>query len=185
MVLKWGFTIDEQINYKGVTTAKLITPPKVPDVITLSLIISDRFMLIGTKPEILEWLHSYPDIILKVRIFDDDNVPPSIHFQNIVIDLLADAHMHRHLADIVNPLHHPDAAFENVRLEFRISNPKTDDLLEPLFRLIVTSGSKLSEIVDSIEEEWNKLVYPSIWDEVKEVASLPYKVLREDNNNSA
>ena len=124
--------------------------------------------------EILEWLRTNSHIRLEVHLFDDDkNEAPHIHIPDIVIDLLPTldpgyAH-NKSLLDYVNPLHHPNPSEEEVRLEFRPLNPKNDDSIEPYFRHFIKRNSSFGEIVDDLQQKWDSIVYPSVWDNFKHV----------------
>ncbi|CAI2195111.1 7862_t:CDS:2, partial [Funneliformis geosporum] len=174
----------EQLNNTTATGGKIITPAKTPEVISLSVVNSSRFLILGTKPEILEWLREYSHIKLEVHLFDNDKIEAShIHIPDIVIDILPMLDLtgntqQRSLLDYVNPLHHPNPSEEEVRLEFRPLNPKIDDNIEPYIRHVVTRSSSLGEFVDELQRKWDSMVYPSVWDNFKKITS---SLLNEDD----
>jgi len=127
--------------------------------------------------EILEWLRTHSHIKLEVHLFDDDkNNASNIHIPDVVIDILPSLDFtghtqHRSFLDYINPLHHPNPSEEEVRLEFRPLNQKYDDNIEPYFRHVMKRNSSLGEIVDELQRKWDSMVYPSIWDNVKNITS--------------
>ncbi|CAG8757350.1 4936_t:CDS:2, partial [Funneliformis caledonium] len=177
--------LGEQVNNTTATGGKIITPAKTPEVISLSVVNSSRFLILGTKPEILEWLREHSHIKLEVHLFDDDKIEAShIHIPDIVTDILPTLDLtgnsqQRSFIDYINPLHHPDPSDEEVRLEFRPQNPKIDDNSEPYIRLVVKRSSSLGEIVDELQLKWDSMVYPSVWDNFKKITS---SLLNEEND---
>ncbi|CAG8587439.1 8674_t:CDS:2 [Diversispora eburnea] len=164
-----GYLIAEQV-VGNTATEKVITPTKIPEVISLSVVNSSRFLIIGTKPEILEWLHTYSHIKLEVTLFNDENEAPHIHIPDVLIDLLPTFEKSgKSLIDYINPIHHPNPENAIVQLEFRPVNHKIDENVEPYFRVIVKRGSTFGEIIDEISAKWDSIDYPSIWDNVKHI----------------
>lgn len=182
MVFKYGYAIDEQVGNLTMTTGRIITPQKVPDTIVLSMVNSSRFLILGTKPEILEWLRTYSNVRLDVSLFDDPSFAPHVSIPDVVVDLLPsyDEAAQAPFLEYINPLHHPDPASEPARLEFRPVNNKIDDHIEPVFRVIVRRGSTFGDIVDNIQAKWDAVIHPSMWDNVKQIASLPSQYFSED-----
>ncbi|RIA87604.1 hypothetical protein C1645_827541 [Glomus cerebriforme] len=187
MVLKYGYVIGEQIGSKTATEGKIITPINIPEVVNLSIVNSSIFLVLGTKPEILEWLRTHSHIRLEVHLFDNENEASHIHIPDIVIDLLPtlDSHQNKSLLDYVNPLHHPNPSEEEVRLEFRPQNPKNDDNIEPYFRHVVKRNSSFSEIIDDLQQKWDSVVYPSAWDNFKHIASSLSNNANNENNDTS
>uniref|UniRef100_A0A1D1YV26 Anaphase-promoting complex subunit 2 n=1 Tax=Anthurium amnicola TaxID=1678845 RepID=A0A1D1YV26_9ARAE len=186
MSLKYGYVIGEQIGNQAATEGKLITPLKVPEVISLSVVNSSRFMIFGTKPEILEWIRTHSHIKLEVHLFDNENEAPHIQIPDIMVDLLPslESNQNKSLLDYVNPLHHPNPSEEGVRLEFRPQNSKNDDSIEPYFRLSVKRNSSFGEIIDDLQQKWDSIVYPSVWDNLKNITSSLSSNANNENNSS-
>ncbi|CAG8587459.1 210_t:CDS:2, partial [Dentiscutata heterogama] len=188
MVLKYGYAIGEQVGNMTMTSGKIVTPTKLPEVISLSVVNSSRFIILGTKPEILEWLCTYSNIKLEVTLFDDVTEAPHVHVPDVVIDLLPTFNeygyaKHKSLLDYIIPTHHPNPAEEPVRLEFRPANPKDDENIDPYFRIIVKRGSAFGEIFNEIKDKWDSIVYPNMWDNLKHLATVSRQYLEDDQDH--
>ncbi|KAF0407942.1 hypothetical protein F8M41_008699 [Gigaspora margarita] len=188
MVLKYGYAIGEQLGNMTMTAGKIVTPTNLPQVISLSVVNSSRFIILGTKPEILEWLCTYSNIKLEVTLFDDVTEAPHVHVPDVIIDLLPTFNeygyaKHTSLLDYIIPTHHPNPAEEAVRLEFRPANPKDDENIDPYFRITVKRGSAFGEIFNEIKDKWDSIVYPNIWDDLKNLATVSRQYLEDDGEN--
>ncbi|CAG8499114.1 10956_t:CDS:2 [Acaulospora colombiana] len=177
MVLKYGYAIGEQVGNMTMTAGRLVTPARMPDVISLSVVNSSTFLVFGTKPEILEWLRTYSHVRLEVTLFDDRSEAPHVSIPDVVVDLLpaldsSGNPRRRSLINYLIPTYHPDPSSEEVHLEFRPVNHKIDENIEPYFRIIVERGSTFGEIVDEISTKWDSVTYPSLWDNFKNIASF-------------
>ncbi|KAG9306468.1 hypothetical protein G9A89_003578 [Geosiphon pyriformis] len=186
MVFKYGFAIGENVGSMSITSARIMTPLHVPNVISLSVTNSTRFLLIGTKPEILEWIYDHPTILIETSLFDNPNEAPHIPLPDIIIDLLpcydSDAHAthQKSFLQSLNPLSHPDPATEPVRLEFRAVNQTLDEEInEWYFRIVIQKGKNLAEVFQRVSEEWSKVQYPSLWDNIKKVAGVGVQAYNE------
>ncbi|CAG8620321.1 4516_t:CDS:2 [Paraglomus brasilianum] len=188
MVLKFGYAVDEQLGSLSTTNARIVTPMKVPERITLSVVNSSRFVVMGTKPEILEWIRSYPRTVVDVILYEDQSIAPHIHVPDVVLDLILpsspEVQARYSWMDYINPLHHPDPTEIPIRLEFRPVQEKVDKTMEPLLRLVVKRESKFCDIVDNLQNRWDKISYPSTWDGVKKVAGLPSAVMHEEEEEA-
>ncbi|CAG8469383.1 2450_t:CDS:2 [Ambispora leptoticha] len=190
MVFKYGYVVGEHIGSMAITSGMIMQPSHVPDVINLSVTNSSRFLLIGTKSEILEWLKYYSKIIIQTSLFDDPNEAPHIKIPDVVVDLLpcysSEAHTihQKSFLETINPLAHPNPATEPVRLEFRAVNTKLDEeISEPYFRLVVERGKTIGEIYNAIVNAWDQIVYPSMLDNLVKVATVPVQAVKEAFNN--
>ncbi|CAG8472286.1 9209_t:CDS:2 [Ambispora gerdemannii] len=183
MVFKYGYVIGEHISSIAITSGMIMQPSHVPDVINLSVTNASRFILIGTKSEILEWLRDHSTVIIQTSLFDNPDEAPHIKIPDAVIDLLpcygSEAHQKSFL-ETINPLAHPDPTTESVRLEFRAINPKLDDEIdEQYFRLVVERGKTIGEIYDETANAWDKVVYPSLLDNLVKIAVAPVQTFNK------
>ncbi|CAG8585227.1 12814_t:CDS:2, partial [Cetraspora pellucida] len=180
----------EQVGNLTMTAGKIITPTKLPEVISLSVVNSSRFIILGTKPEILEWLCTYSHIKLEVTLFDDVTEAPHVRVPDVIIDLLPTFNefgyaKHSSLLDYIIPTHHPNPSEEPVRLEFRPADSKTDENIDPYFRITVEKGSTFGEIFNEIKDKWDSVVYPNVWDDLKNLATLSRQYLGEDHDRES
>nr|CAG8567018.1 12974_t:CDS:2 [Entrophospora candida] len=170
--------LGEQVGNLAVTTGRIITPTHLPETITLSVTNSSRFLILGTKPEILEWLKDNSSIKVDVVLYDDAKEAPHIHIPDLIIDLLPyiDTKGHEqhnnNLFNFILPTHHPDLNSDPVRLEIRAA--VNLDETQPYFRIVLQRNCTLGDILKEAKEKWDNTILPSLWDNVKKVAMSPF-----------
>lgn len=136
----------------------------------------------------MEWLHDHSSIQLETTLFDDPTDAPHIALPDVIIDLLPcydqsarSQHSQQSIFESLNPLAHPDPTAEPVRLEFRALNSKLDnEITDMYFRLVGKRGSTLGDNYMNIASKWADVVYPSVWDKIKQVAGVPLKLYNEE-----
>ncbi|CAJ0758213.1 2839_t:CDS:10 [Entrophospora sp. SA101] len=169
----------EQVGNLAVTTGRIITPSHLPETITLSVTNSSRFLILGTKPEILEWLKDNSSIKVDVVLYDDAKEAPHIHIPDLIIDLLPyiDTKGHEqhnnNLFNFILPTHHPDLNSDPVRLEIRAA--VNLDETQPYFRIALQRNCTLGDILKEAKEKWDNTILPSLWDNVKKYCNNKLK----------
>lgn len=159
MPLRYGYEMEGQTPGHP---ARLVIPPLLNKTITLNpTTATNKWIFIGTRLEIIEWMRSNAQLVLENSQWSDSTRPSLFHTQQeIVIDLLQYADPEQSTYDYVKTYFVADHTTERVRVEFRPKIEKHDYNTFTLCRVIVNSGITIGDIVDELESRWSK---PAPW----------------------
>ncbi|KAI8391803.1 uncharacterized protein BYT42DRAFT_610989 [Radiomyces spectabilis] len=135
----------------------VVVPPLLAKKITVSSAANtNRWVFFGTREEILQWMREHNDIQLENSLFASGRPVSFQTHTEIVIDLQYFYDAEQSYYNYFRSFFTSDYSVERVKVEIRPRVDSKDHIISALSRVIVASGSKLGEIVDELEREWNK-----------------------------
>ncbi|KAI8343638.1 hypothetical protein BC941DRAFT_411919 [Chlamydoabsidia padenii] len=154
MTLAYGYEMESANGSVG----HLVVPPMLSKKITLtSGSNTSRWMFYGTRQEIVHWIRQHGDLVLENGLFSTTN-NNTVHPQHteLVIDLQACYDAEQSYYNYYKSFFVSDYSVERVKVEVRPRIESKDAMIESVCRTIVTSGSRLGDIVDDLETYWNE-----------------------------
>lgn len=116
---------------------------------------TSRWMFYGTRQEIVNWLREHSDLVLENGLFASTNSSIRAQHTELVIDLQACYDAEQSYYNYYKSFFVSDYSVERVKVEIRPRIESKDAMIESVCRTIVTSGSRLGDIVDDLESYWN------------------------------
>ncbi|KAI9305053.1 hypothetical protein BJ944DRAFT_265866 [Cunninghamella echinulata] len=153
MTLKYGYEMESTSGGPG----HLVVPPLLSKKITIaSGNNTSRWMFYGTRKEILDWIKEHPDIVLENGLFSSTGHPTTFTTHTeLVIDLQYIYDSEQSYYNYYKSFFVSDYSIEKVKVEIRPRIESKDKMIDSLCRTIVTSGSRLGDIAEELEREWN------------------------------
>ncbi|KAI8097058.1 uncharacterized protein BX664DRAFT_325487 [Halteromyces radiatus] len=156
MALKYGYEMESSTG----TVGHLVAPPLLSKKITLATgNNTNKWLFYGTRQQILDWMRDHKDLELENGLFSTlgaNKKPSTFHTHTeLVIDLQYYPDAEQSYYNYCKSFFVSDYNVERVRVEIRPRIESKDKMIESLCRTIVASGSRLGDIVDDLETEWN------------------------------
>lgn len=122
-----------------------------------------RWQFYGTRKEILDWMRDHKDIELENGLFSTTSAtatgggkPNTFHTHTeLVIDMQYCYDAEQTYYNYYKSFFVSDYSVERVKVEIRPRIESKDNMIDSLCRTIVTSGSRLGDIADDLETQWN------------------------------
>ncbi|ORX59020.1 hypothetical protein DM01DRAFT_1333610 [Hesseltinella vesiculosa] len=148
MPFSYGYEMDT-----GTGVGHLVVPPLLSTKLTIaSGNNTSKWVFVGTRKEILDWMREHSQVELENGLFK----PTSFHTHTeLVIDLQYYIDSEQSYMNYAKSFFVSDYDVERVRVEIRPRIESKDRITECLCRTVIKSGTKLGDIVDDLEAEWN------------------------------
>jgi hypothetical protein len=103
---------------------------------------NNRWVFYGTRKQIIDWIIKHQELMIVANT------------EEVVIDMLHAHDLQVHYSDFFKTYFD----LQRVKVEIRPHIPSKDELIPYVRRVIISSGTKLANIVDILKDEWHRPV---------------------------
>ncbi|KAG2231273.1 hypothetical protein INT48_008480 [Thamnidium elegans] len=147
----------DQIDSAPGQMGHVICPPLLSNKITLSSAgNTNRWVFYGTRKQIIDWMQDHHEIVLENTVFVGRKDSNANTHTELVIDLQYVYDQDQGYLDYVKSYFVSIYDVERVKVEIRPRIESKDCFITALNRTIVTSGTKLDDIITELHDEWFK-----------------------------
>jgi hypothetical protein len=117
---------------------------------------TNRWVFYGIRKQIIDWIREHGNISLENALFAGGQTSTNHVHTELVIDLQYVYDQEQSYTDYLKSYFVSIYDVERVKVEIRARIESKDCFIPAISRIIVASGTKLSEIVEDLEIEWFK-----------------------------